>query len=349
MSHARAFTSTTVLADGTVLVAGGDRLTGGVSWVVGTSERFDPRTETWSAAGRLGVPRGYHGAAQLSDGSVLLVGGDGADDTALRSAERWDSVILSWSRTDGDLATGRLVPSATTLTSGKVLVAGGLTRTAGSAGEPVASAELFDPNTDRFTATGGMHHARFHHGVALLPSGRVLVAGGCDNPDCTSGTETAELYDPTSGVWTVAAPLPAARIGITLTVLRSGEVLAAGGCISNVWCTGETRSAYLWREQDDAWLPVGVMSTGHALHFAGLLPDGKVLVAAGDNPAGYGVAGELYDPATATWSATTNTWSFHGAGVVGAVLLDGRVILAGGLHVEEFAEDATREAELYEP
>ena len=63
--------------------------------------------------------------------------------------------------------------TATLLPTGKVLVAGG------SMHDALSSAELYDPATGTWTATGSLApHAR--HTATLLPSGKVLVAGGND-------------------------------------------------------------------------------------------------------------------------------------------------------------------------
>src|SRR5205807_2524467 len=60
--------------------------------------------------------------------------------------------------------------TATLLLNGKVLVAGGL-----SAG---SSAQLYDPTTGKWTATGPMASNRSSHTATSLLNGRVLVAGG---------------------------------------------------------------------------------------------------------------------------------------------------------------------------
>src|SRR4051794_17998554 len=72
----------------------------------------------------------------------------------------------------GNLATPRNGHTATMLGSGKVLVVGGLTN-----GNPLASAELYDPATGTWSATGSLTTARFAHTATLLPNGKVLVAG----------------------------------------------------------------------------------------------------------------------------------------------------------------------------
>ena len=62
--------------------------------------------------------------------------------------------------------------TATLLPIGKVLVAGG------SNGSDLSSAELYDPASGTWTATGSLGTARSFHTATLLPNGKVLVAGG---------------------------------------------------------------------------------------------------------------------------------------------------------------------------
>jgi hypothetical protein len=93
----------------------------------------------------------------------------------------------------GSLATARYSHTATLLPNGKVLVAGG----AGASGT-LASAELYDPASDRWTATGSLATARNNYTATFLPNGKVLVAGGYIG----SSLASAELYDPASGTWT---------------------------------------------------------------------------------------------------------------------------------------------------
>src|ERR1700722_4769789 len=126
----------------------------------------------------------------------------------------------SWSNT-GSMATARGGHTATLLSNGKVLVAGGY-----NAGTFIATAELYDPATGIWSATGSMAAARSNHTATLLANGKVLVAGGQTAHAILVG---AELYDPTTGTWSATGSLAVARSNYTATLLQNGKAVAAGG------------------------------------------------------------------------------------------------------------------------
>jgi hypothetical protein len=119
------------------------------------------------------------------------------------------------------MAIARFNQTATLLPSGDVLVAGGYNFDDGY----LSSAELYDPATGTWTATGSMAAARAAHTATLLPSGDVLVAGGSNGVALSS----AELYDPASGIWTATGSLNTVRDAHTATLLPDGKVLVAAG------------------------------------------------------------------------------------------------------------------------
>ena len=107
-----------------------------------SAELYDPATGAWKCAASLNWPRGHHTATLLTNGLVLVVGGDDKQGTALSSAELYDPTAETWTEIDG-LQLARTYHTATLLKTGKVLVAGG----AGTSwSDPLSSGELFDPS-----------------------------------------------------------------------------------------------------------------------------------------------------------------------------------------------------------
>src|SRR5215470_7178572 len=230
----------------------------------------------------------------------------------------------TWSTT-GSMSVGRaFAASATLLKDGRVLVAGGEDDSIGG-----TSAELYNPTTGTWSATGSMSVARFSHTATLLTDGRVLVVGGDSN-----GT-SAELYSPTTGTWSPTGSTSVGRFGGTATLLTDGRVLVAGGgaCSINS-CTESGTRAELYNPTTGTWSPTGSTSVGRFGGTATRLPDGRVLVAGGgacsiNSCTEFGTRAELYDPTTGTWSPTGST-SVGRVGGTATLLPDGQVLVAGG-------------------
>jgi hypothetical protein len=269
----------TLLPSGKVLVVGGY----GSSGSLNSAELYDPATGTWTATGALAEARSRHTATLLPSGKVLVVGGHSDRSGYMVSAELYDPATGTWATT-GSLAQGRYLHTATLLPSGKVLVAGG----GGLSPTYFAylnSAELYDPATGSWSATGALAQARSRHTATLLPSGQVLVAGGYSG---NYGYMThVEVYDPATGSWTEGASLRLGRATHTTTLLLSGKVLVVGGT-DNYY--NQTTSE-LYDPATGSWADNALLAQSRSSHTATLLPSGQVLVTGGAS-SGYS---ELYD------------------------------------------------------
>jgi WD40 repeat protein len=241
----------------------------------------------------------------------------------------------------GSMTIAREGPTATLLSSGEVLLAGGCNSDCNYVA--LASAELYNPTTGTFSATGSMATARFDFFTAtLLPNGKVLVAGGVDNSG--AATASAELYDPTTGTFSATGSMTTGRYQYTATLLPSGKVLVAAGCSGNNGPCQLLASAELYDPTTGTFSATGSMTAGRAGHTATLLPNGKVLVAAGLDPnSGALASAELYDPTTGAFSATGSMITaryIHTA----TLLPNGQVLVAAG-----YNSGALASAELYDP
>ncbi len=238
MSQARIGATATLLADGRVLIAGGDaRLAtylfhadrgAEASRGTATAEIFDPVTETLTQSAPMNVSRAWHSATLLGDGRVLIVGG--SDQRPVGSAEIYDPTTGVFRSVGRGLTDARQAQAALLLDDGRVLIAGG--RTIADLGDhteftPVASLELFDPATGSFTriATPGAYRA-----AARLADGRILLVGPAVG-DAGSGWD---VFDPRLGSFTRVER--GDHTGDTAVAMRDGRVLIT----SRFWFEGPT-------------------------------------------------------------------------------------------------------------
>jgi hypothetical protein len=214
----------TLLANGKVLVAGGTTSTDGyASFPLTSAELYDPAAGTFSSTGSLNVARGGP-ATPLSDNHVLFAGGYNAG--WLASAEIYDPTAGTFALTTGSLITARGSNSATLLQNGKVLIAGGTTN---GTDNSLASAEIYDPASETFSATGSLNVERMSQTATLLSNGQVLMVGGFVTGFGLQQTlNMTELYDPALGVFIFNAPTNTMRNEQTATLLQNGQVLITG-------------------------------------------------------------------------------------------------------------------------
>lgn len=270
-----------------------------------TGDLYDPATGTWAATGVLPGGREEFAMALLPSGRALLIGDGGLKPEILTSAG-----LVTRGPEGPSFGRGN---SATTLPSGKVLVAGG------DPGAPSADAQLYDEATDTFapagtSPAGSMKAARAFHTATRLASGKVLLAGG--------GSASAEIYDPVANTFTlVPSAMIATRARHTASLLPDGKVLLAGG---------GSATAEIYDPQTNAFTATGVAAVDRTAAQAVVLASGDVMVAGGDDSGVPLASVEIFDAKTKAWSAQP-LLSFARTHFAAARLAGGEVMVFGGL------------------
>jgi len=198
-----------LLADGRVLITGGRGGTAISSPATATAEIYDPIAGTFAlTASPMNFPRRLHTATALADGTVLIVGGVGANLLSTQNtAEIFDPKNGSFTLVTATLVTARFLHTATLLPDGTVLLAGGQ-----FAGATLSSAEIYNPSVPSFTAVpASMNSPRSLFNAVLLPTGKALLVGGFSDSTGTIATATAELYDPSNASFTPTGSMSTAR------------------------------------------------------------------------------------------------------------------------------------------
>ena len=335
-----------LMPDGTVLVVAG----GPKGLADDSVEIYHPAEDKWLQAGNIDEARVSHSSVLLNDGRVMVFGG--AEKGPFDSVEfynpksgAWfsDPFLGNWERA-GTLVQGRAGHSSTLLRDGTILVVGGRGRS-GDPSSPVeftASAELYDPVTGESKLVDAMNIERGGHIATRLKDGRVLVVGGRkitlddEGKRALRNENSAEIYDPESGTWTLTTPMPRPLWGHTALSLDDGSVLVVGGEIE---AARSTASVEIFDPVKEEWTPTASMFDVRAGHSMLRLPNGNMLVAGGSGPT---VA--VFDVNTRQWSQLPNLDQRLQKVTVG-VFEDGAILVAGGFG----AQGASNAALLYEP
>ncbi len=343
MAEARVLHVAAPLADGGVLAAGGKTRYGSCELgadchdPAAAAEVYDPASGVWSAAAPMSVPRQCAAATTLVDGRVLVAGGAlvtnaallerGGTGAALRTAEVYDPSSDTWSSA-GATEIERHCPVAVRLPDGRALLTGGLMWRAPDL--PMAVADIFDPASGEWASADSMNDRRVGHKAVLLRDGRVLVIGGADRRhglNRWNAMASTELYDPSTDRWTRTGDMAQRRASPTVTLLRDGRVLVAGGLDA---ATRSLASAEVYDPGSGTWSPVDDMLHRRAFHAAVLLDDGTVLVTGGNVDEEDAIPyAEVFDPRSGSWSEVEGLAAPRQSHSMVA-LPGGRVIVVGG-------------------
>ncbi|HVV62827.1 MAG TPA: kelch repeat-containing protein [Pseudolabrys sp.] len=371
-------------------VAGDVLLTGGVTILSNNSmttkyssaasaELFKQATKTFVATDAMTTSRGgiqavgFAGNGALAHAAIIpggLNGGGNLNHTngvgTLTATSKATSEIYKRATSTfvngGSMHGARHFYSATLLSNGTILVAGGFNKET-----PLATAELYNPATGKFAAVGPMKVARAMHTATLLPNGQVLIAGGIVDAHGTVGA-SAELYNPATGKFTkLAAVMPSPMAAHTATLISGcgcaadGQVLLAGGFSGSGTSTFPASEnplsvTQLYNPASQTFALKASLKEARTMHTATLLPGGKVLFTGGafgtiqfgnNNITAFAGAiarrtAEIYSPGTNTMACVGGssgaackasmklTRFVHTATKIPSGPLAGQVLLAGG-------------------
>jgi len=369
------------LGNGQVLVPGGL----GAAAASTAVHRLTTSTEssTFSAAPNLsgnarafGALVGLNTSAASGNGEALQAGGGtrtfsgGFSINAFSDANRWSITNTSWSPPGAlSMTTFRYMPSATLMSDGRVLIAGGHTGAGGGAhtNTDTATAEFFNPATNAFALTTSLGTARRGHIGALLtcPSpgtacaaneGKVWFAGGLSGNGGGGGAVLqTEIFTPGATPTVANGPvLPAARMYAAAARLPDGKILYCGGC-NNRDCGAASVATCAQYDPANGLLnspsAPGSMNTAAGAFSMITLPTGKVLAVGGYNGTGQTplARSDLYDPTTRTWSNTAGSLTDARYDAAVALLQDGKVIIAGGFQDTYLTSVQINTVETYDP
>ncbi len=298
---------TTGLADGRVLFTGGLDLTTGQPSAAAAV--YDPTTQVTTTLA-MAAARAGHGASLMPNGKVLITGGSNAFDIAnplslftglLGSTEIFDPVTNTFGP-GPNMLEARAVHTSTTLTTGRVLIAGGM------AVLPIvnlpnvsSTAYLFNPTTNSFGLPAFMNGARFLHTATALSNGRVLLVGGItldlttflttlDPLDIIVGTRTdCQVFASGGffGTFSTVNGMQVGRAGAAVAPLPNGGAVIAGGFqmqidfATSTFLLNATATTDRFTQGPNLLTPVGSMAAPRLFPTTVSLPDGSIMVVGG--------------------------------------------------------------------
>lgn len=265
-----------------------------------------------------------HSSTALGDGRVLIAGGEvpGALGLTHASWEIYDPRTQSFEAGGNDMHVGRARHSATLLTDGRVLVAGGI----GDGGQVLRSGVVLDPDTGSVQAVAGeMTDPRVWHTATRTANGRVLLAGGSSQWSLTNSagspltlvapiSSTSNYYDPVSNAWFQGPTLPFRMTMHGASLLSDGSLFFAGGYGGPLLFTESTTANTFFLDASGVgWSQGPPLPQARAMFGQTATVDGGALIVGGGeiNAASQSLAG-VFDSVQLQQPQVGQPWDFLG-------------------------------------
>ncbi|MBS1830432.1 MAG: hypothetical protein JST93_34335, partial [Acidobacteria bacterium] len=309
---------------------------------------------TWRSTALLKQARSNACAVSMADGRVLITGG--AADTALASAEIYQTTPEESFIDAAPMNAPRSGHACAILNDGRILVAGGgapnielyepsldtwttvtsnILRSAGAAittlpdgralitGGKALEVEVFDTDTSTLSVLPTSLTLRERNSVTLLRDGRILIAGGIGEAGVLN---TAEILDPNTGEITTAA-LSAPRAGHSATALLDGRVLLAGGTNG----ASELNTLEVWSPESNTFQPLTASLKDARQNHTALLSEnnGIVLITGGAAASMPLATSELFDPSSNSIDQAGSLTAAR-TQLAAVILPDGSILATGG-------------------
>jgi hypothetical protein len=279
----------------------------------------------WGPTGALSVARIRHAGVKLTDGKILVAGGQSELTTTgiLSTAEIYDPTAGTWTLT-GSMKVPRTWHGMVLLGDGKAMVLGGLTT--GSCVETLTT-EIYDPTAGTWT-DGPALPAKRYLGYAHYVGGKVVYVGG---RNCTNGLKDAAVLDVTAGTWSTSTSLMADERIFGASSVVGSKVLVTGGKLAAFGNTFD--SAELFDPSTKLFTPTPKMSSARVYHSQTTLLDGRAMVAGGKPDDSSSSApllnGEIFDPVTLAWTSAPGLTAKHWRTPI-TTLSNGKVLIVAG-------------------
>lgn len=308
---------------------------------------FNPTTQALTPANNgFGLDVFCSGNVTLSDGRVLLTGGEGSASLGSTAATIFDPVSQTWSRLP-DMKAPRWYPTATELGDGRVLVISGQDTNTTWVDTP----EIYDPTANTWTllsmiSTSQVHEPEYPLSY-LLPSGKILTIA--------PSVGQSFILDPSAQTWSGIGG--ATLYNGSAAQYLPGKILYTGGGSPFNSTNPATTNAQVidLTSATPTWQTVAPMNYARYTHTLTVLPDGKVLAVGGSGNLSETDTTQAVYPAE-EWDPSTNTWTtlssmqipriYHATALL---LPDGRVLVAGSGHEDSGTAPGEYNAQYYSP